>query len=349
MDTSTSTGDALDVESTAAILNERALKRENDETPEITEEVTEEVEIEADQAEEVTVEITEESEPGDAETEEAAPSFETIAELAEAAGIPIDEFMKNIKLTTKVNGEESDVTLAELRKGYQLEADYTRKNQEFVDQKKAFDEHQEKERNQVAEVMQKAGTAFQLAQNHLTHEFNAVNWNELQQTDPTQYMLKRQQFGERQAQINQQIKQATREAQAFKDKQAEEAEKLGRENFEKEQDLLLSAIPAWKDSTVRNKEEGEIKAFLQSQGFAENVSFPDHRYILLARAAMNGINQKDINLAKKKVEKVPKLVKANARQNQNLGKTKTLEKLRAKVKKSGNVEDVAALLLQRRG
>lgn len=354
MDTSTQQGDALDTDSAAALLNERALKREAvDEKPEVIEDVTEEVteEITEDDEEVTEIEATQESEEveEDAPTEEAA-TFETIAELAEAVDMPLDEFLESVKITTKVNGDESEVSLAELRKGYQLEADYTRKNQEFVESKKAFDEQQEAARAEITEQMQRTGAAFQLAQSQLTNEFNSINWDELQKTDPTNYVISRQKFGERQAQINQAIDQATREAQAFQAKQIEEAEQAKQSTIAKEAELLEKALPAWKDLKVRNEQSSKVGEYLASIGYQpdEINGITDHRIVLMAVKAMSALDESQIDIAKKKVQKVPKIVKGNARQNQTQSKAKIAQKLRDKVRRTGSVDDVAALLIQRR-
>lgn len=354
METSTHQGDEpqeLNVDSAAAILQERASKRETAEPEKVEDVVIEDV-IDDDEVQET--EATQEPDEveqveEDAPNEEAA-TFETIAELAEAADIPIDEFMESIKLTTKVNGEESEVTLAELKKGYQLEADYTRKNQAFIEQQKEFNEQQEQARTEVADQLRRAGAAFQVAQSQLTNDFNSINWTELQQADPTQYVIQRQQFGERQAHINQMIDQASREAQSFQDKQRLEADQAKESVMREQAELLSKAMPAWSDSKVREAETAQVAEYFASMGFQpEEVNgITDHRIILMAIKAMNAVKSSDIDIAKKKVEKVPKLVKSNARQNQNLGKEKTLSKLKSRIKQTGNVDDVAALLQARR-
>jgi hypothetical protein len=357
MDTSTQTGDVeqqnLNVDSTAALLLERSEARQTETViPETTEVPDEPDSLEvAESTDEPDDSEQQESEPEDAQPEAEAARFETIAELAEAADMPIDEFMAQIKLTTKVNGTESAVSLSDLKKGYQLEADYTRKNQEWVEAKKADDSQRESARSEISSYMQKTGQAFKMAQSELTNEFNSINWNELQASDPNQYLIKRQNFGERQARINQAIDQATQQAQAFSDQQTQATEQARQDNLIKQGELLNQAIPSWKDPAVRDTEAKGVATFLTEQGFSsdELENLTDHRIILLARSAMSaGKDVSAIELAKKKVQKVPKLVKSNARQNQNLSSARATEKLTTKFKSSGTTDDLAALLLHKR-
>lgn len=367
MDTSTQPGDenkSLDVDSTAALLESRAVDREtsqNTDEPEAKTEIKAEdyqgtevdnAEIEANADD--STDDTDQSDPAeqeDAGTTDESTSFQTLAEVAEAADMSLDDFISTVKMTTKVNGEETEKSIADIVKGYQLESDFTRKNQDFVEEQKQFKESQEAAQAEIKLHMQKAGHAFQMAQNQLTSEFNSIDWNGLQSTDPTQYMLKRQQFGERQAQINQQIEQATAQAQQFTNQQAEIAETNRTENINKQAELLVKAIPEWSDSKVRQADEAKITDFLTARGFTNDDGelFIDHRLTLLARDAMKGGKVSDaIDIAKKKVNKVPKLVKSNARQNQKSSDAKRVDKLQKRFKTTGSTDDLAALLNSRR-
>ena len=359
MDTATDNGavEVTDVDSAAAEIQRRREVRAEPE-PLSNESEAEETEAEASEIDDDKAEVSEanddpeveEDAEEDAPTETEASSFKTITELAEAVDMPIDEFMAQIKLTTKVNGEESEVTLSDLQKGYQTEADNTRKSMDLAEQRKTLEQHHTNARNELQAEMQKAGVTLKLAQNQLSNDFNSIDWNGLQASDPTQFMLQRQQFGERQAQINQQIESATQQAQAFQDKQTQDAEQAQQTYLQKESESLNKAIPTWSDDKVRNAETAKLTEYLGKSGFnTDEISkITDHRIILLARQAMAaGKEVTAIDIAKKKVKKAPKLVKGNARQNVNQ-KQKSIAALTQKAKQSGSVDDVAQMLLARR-
>ena len=345
---STPTGDSVevtDVDTAAqALLARRAesdetIPQETDETESESVEQTEELEAEP------------ESEETDAIEEEAEARFETLSELAEATDMDLEDFLKTVKAKVKVQGEESEVTLAEAIKGYQLESDYTRKNEAFLNQQKEWEQQREQTQAELNAELQKAGHAFNLAQQQLTHEYSAIDWGKLQADDPSQYVIKRQEFGERQAQLNQAINQATQNAQAVMEKQDAEKEVRHTEYVQQQDELLLKAIPEWSDQSVRNEQSAKVSEFLLSSGFTpeELASLSDHRIILMARKAMNGDKvSTEAEVAKKKVVKAPKLVKPNARQDVNQSKAAITKKLVKKAKATGRTEDFAAVLASRR-
>ncbi len=354
MQESTPTGDSasLTVDQAAEALLSRYDEAESNESTEEPRESLEAIEAETTETEaelESDADVTEISEETDANADEAEASFSTINELAEATGMEVDDFMKSINLTTKVNGEEKEVNLADLKKGYQLESDYTKKNEAFLSEQKEWAAQHEASQTKLNQELERTGHAFRLAQEQLTHEFNAINWKQLEADDPSGYLLQRQKFGERQAQVDQAINNATQHAnQIVQQQKAEKAEKDAK--YLQDQDaLLLSAIPSWSDQTVRSKEAKKVAEFLSQNGFThdEVSNLKDHRVILMARKAMTGDKAvTDVDIAKKKVKSVPKLVKPNARQNVNQN-TQRINKQQAAFKKSGKVDDLAKLLIAR--
>lgn len=355
----------IDVDQTAALLLERRQSNEVAENEsESSEEVQETLELEAteeevlDQSEES--ESQEEQELSSEETQDGeqeedatqAATFDNVYEIAEALDMPVDEFLSSIQVKTKVDGQEQEVSLADLQKGYQLEANYTRKNQALIESQKAFEQEQEQARTELKSELEKAGMAFGLAKQQLMAEFQSIDWASLEKSDPTQYMLARQKFGERNAQIDNAIQQASQQAEEAVKKQQQEAEEQ-QQKFAKEQhELLLKAVPEWNDEVVRGQADAELTNYLSGMGFtdADLPTFADHRFILLAKQAMTAskqVEKKDI--AKKKLERVPKLLKPSAPQDKGAARKKLLAKLSNKAKTSGKTSDLQQLLLARRG
>lgn len=361
MNESTLQGDSVEVtnvDTAAQALLSRYEQTASDEQSTIEAEQTEEktdveqAELEAkpEGEEEAQTESSDsESETTDAIDEEAEASFSTIAELAEATGLDIEEFKNSINVTTKVQGEEKQVNLTDLIKGYQLESDYTRKNEAFLTEQKQWEDNRNQAQTELNAEMQKAGYAFKMAQDQLTHEFNAINWGELEKSNPSDFLIQRQKFGERQAQIDQAINVATQNAQNVMNKQEEDKEANNQKYLQSQDELLLKALPDWSEPAIRKEQSEKVAEFLASSGFTpdEISNIRDHRVILMARKAMKGGEMTtDIDLTKKRVKKAPKLVKPNARQNVNQN-TQRQAKLMKKVKQTGKVDDVANALLNR--
>lgn len=340
-----------DVDSAAeALLARRSTTVPTDEKPSTEPEPTaQSAETETDEVDKVDGEAEPEKE--EAEETEAQARFESLTELAEAAGMDYDEFIRTVKTTTKVNGEEKQLPLADVIKGYQLESDFTRKNEAFLAKQKQWEQQQSNEQTALQRELQRAGQAFQLAQNQLTHEFQAINWEQLKADDPSSYLIQRNAYGERQAQLDHAINAATRNAEnVMQQQKARQAQQLDQYTHQQD-DLLLKAVPEWKKPEVRKAQSQEIAAFLTEIGYsAEEIgNIRDHRVILMARNAMKGkATVSSADLAAKKVKAAPKLLKPNARLNSNQAAAKTTQKLMQKAKQSGSIEDVAAALLSRR-
>ena len=112
--------------------------------------VDEEVVEDTQEAEEVEEEAPEEEEgQAEEETEEEVEEeeFDVVAE-------------EDLKYTIKVDGEELEVGIEELKNGYQRQADYTRKSQALAEQRKETESIQsermrlEQERQMYANVLQ---------------------------------------------------------------------------------------------------------------------------------------------------------------------------------------------------
>lgn len=315
-----------------------------------SEEVTEDIEAQAEEETEVeAVAETDEPDEEGAESEEAEARFETLSELAEAAGMDFDEFMSQIKTTAKVQGEQTEVNLADLLKSYQVESDLTKKSMKLAEERKTWQAERESSQAKINADLQKTGQYLAMAQNELTREYSAIDWGKLQAENPQEFLLKRQQFGERQARIEQAIEQASQHAQGVLEEQQQADAEKQREHLAQENELLLAAIPSWSDDKIRKAETAKVAEFLESSGFSadEVATISDHRIIAMAHKAMNGSEVATAaDLAKKKVSKAPKLVKPNARQQVNPNEQR-VKKLKGKFKGSGKVDDLAQLLIAR--
>ena len=303
-----------------------------------------------------------EDEPTDAEVADGDQgvelAFESVDELADLLDLEVDDLLGRVKISTLIDGEPGEITLADLRKGHQLESSFTRKNQAFIERQKAWESESEKQRTQLADHFAKATAVLNSAQQQLYADFNSIDWNSLQQTNPQEWTAKRQQLGERQARLNKVMQDTTQQLEAAAAEQKKQEEEAHESHLENQHALLMNAVPAWrKNENLRVKEGSQIAEYLVTEmGFSvdEINNLEDHRLILLGRAALglNGPSKRKLALAKKKVDKVANLVKpGNADQRRKQGSQATLKRAqdaRAKLKKSGSTEDAAAALLARK-
>lgn len=245
-------------------------------------------------------------------------------------------------VTVKIDGQDVEVKLSELKNGYQRQADYTRKTMEAADKRKAAEAELQQaraERERYSQGLQQTGALLQAQ----LAEQNQIDWQKLLESDPVEFLKQKHLAEQRQAQLHQVI-QAQQHISAV---QQAEAEKFRQSFLTQQHAELLAKLPEWKDEGKAKAEKEALRNFLTEMGFSKeevgNVS--DHRAILMARKAMRYDQMMaSAQAAAKKVEKLPQKV-----ERPGGGEPSNLDKRSAafqRLNKSGRVEDAAAVFAQ---
>jgi hypothetical protein len=345
-DTGADAIEVTDVESAAAALEAKYTTPEVVEEAEAEEVKAEEVE-ESEEADEVE---SDESDEREAEEESEDPQFHSIDELAEALEMSPDDFREQIKAKVKINGEEREVNLAELAKGYQLESDYRQKTMDLADNRRAFEEQTEAAKNELSQRLQEATNMVATLEQSILGEYNNVDWNTLRATDPAEYAALQQDYNQRYQSLQQLKAQATGQASQLQSEQIVKQEEARQRTLQKEAEALLDVIPEWKDSEVANKEKADMRNFLKSYKFTDDeiAQLADHRIVMMIRDAQKGKQVAEkVDVMKKKVSKAPKLQKPGAKQSKQTAVAKRNQELKSRLRKSGHVDDLAQALLAR--
>src|SRR6185437_13230111 len=138
--------------------------------------------------------------------ESAAASIETLEQLAEELGVPLDQLL-TVKTKLKVDGEEKDATLADLIKINQLEGHVNRKSIELSEKQKAWESEQGQMRQAWQQRIGFAGQVLDSQEAQLERQYQSVNWPALLQQDPAQYSAWQLQFQQAAQQIGVQKQQ----------------------------------------------------------------------------------------------------------------------------------------------
>ena len=297
--------------------------------------VDEEVVEDTEEAEEVEEEAPEEEGQAEEETEEEVDE----EEAEEETEIVAEE---DLKYTIKVDGEEFEVGIDELKNGYQRQADYTRKSQALAEQRKETEQIQS-ERMQLEQERQMYANGLQMLQEQQAaklKDFDSVDWEALKAEDPYQYMIKKDEYRDAQERVN----NIVAEQQAVQQEQARQAQQARAHFVQQEYTRLIDALPEWGDnnSTIRK----DIQEYASSVGFRpeEINQLADHRSILVIKKAME-YDKLTTKVAPKKkaVKKVPKVQKSGrGNSKEDVAVEKAKEK-RARLKKSGKQDDAASL------
>ena len=302
---------------------------------EVTETPVDETEVEETQeAEEV------EEEAPESEEEEGQAEEETEEEVEEEEYDVVAE--EDLKYTIKVDGEELEVDIDELKNGYQRQADYTRKSQALAEQRKETEGIQS-ERMQLEQERQMYANGLQMLQEQQSaklNDFENTDWTTLKEEDPYAYMLKKDEYRDAQEKAANVVQQQ----QLIQQEQAQEVQKARAHFVQQEYNRLVDALPEWndKDSTIKK----DIQEYATSVGFRpeEINQLADHRSVLVIKKAMEFDKlTKKVAPKKKAVKKVPKVQKAGRGNSKEDAATEAIKKKRARLQKSGKQDDAASI------
>ena len=163
-------------------------------------------------------------------------------------------------VTVTINGKTEQIPLDEAVKGYQRQADYSRKTSALSEERKAFEAERQTVTQERAQYAQLLTALQQQVQANLQQE---PDWQRLYDTDPLEYVRQKDVWRERQDKLA----AAQFESQRLTALQAQEQNnylaKLVQENRAK----LTEAIPAWKDSKKWETDRPKLLEYGQKLGF----------------------------------------------------------------------------------
>lgn len=240
--------------------------------------------------------------------------------------------------TVKVNGEEKQVPVEELVRGYQRHADYTQKTQALADERRQFEQESQS-------VKQQRGQLEQLIQDVTARITELtpppVDWERLRATDPIEFASQWAQHQMRQ----QEMAQYQQAAEYLAGQKAEEQAAAQREAVSQEAEKLIEAIPEWKDPGKARAEKQKLRDYGRSLGFTDQeiASVLDHRVVVLLRNAQkyeDMMKQKPV--AKARIESAPVLKPGTT----SRPKVTELTRMKQRLAKTGRVEDAASVFEQ---
>ena len=211
LETATARGVVDDATANENMINELAAFLGADEPPkeeepvhaaEETEEPTPEPEEEP--QEETQAEDTEESERDEEETDEGEKPDEdrrwmphSLDELAEALETEPDQVALSLKVKTKIDGETGEATLSDLLKSYQLEGTLNKRLEAVANERKELEAARQNEIQALQAKYQEANNMVSAAEQMVFAEYQSIDWTDLKENDPTEYLMQQQKLQER--------------------------------------------------------------------------------------------------------------------------------------------------------
>ena len=251
--------------------------------------------------------------------------------------------------TLTVNGQDVEVTLDELKKGYSRQSDYTRKTEKLSQDRRAIEQKNEEVLKISDEAKIKRDQYDQQLQNvidFLNNNQPNVNLDKLYKENPAEYVRVKAEQDK--------IESTKAEAKLERERILAEKQKEADDNYlkfvENEKKILKQKLPIYADEKKGPAFRSNLVEFARSQGFKDQeiAMLVDHRAIMLLTDAFryNKI-KKNADLKSKKVKKVSKVVSSSSPKiSDDDDNVRKLKSQKANLKKSGSVQDAANVFQQ---
>lgn len=242
-------------------------------------------------------------------------------------------------VTVKIDGKDVEVSLSELKSGYQRQADYTRKTMETAEQRKqaqAETQKAQQERQAYAANLQK----LQVQDEAALQQQQSIDWTALLESDPVEYLKQQHLAQTRQARLNQVYAEQQTIATQM---QAEQAQSY-QQHLMAQHDDLVAKLPEWRDEAKATAEKSALREYLLNQGYDKDAvsNIGDAKAVILARKAMlyDQVMAKAQAAAKKVATLPTRVERPGIGENPNLDKRSSAFQ---RLNKTGRVEDAAAV------
>lgn len=264
-----------------------------------------------------------------------------------------------VRFAATVDGEASQVTLDELRRGYQTEASTTRKAMALSEERQRLEQQANTQREQLGRSIQEAVAVAEAIKGRLASKYEGINWEELRAVNPGEYAALRQQRQEELGTLD-------HEVQLLQQQWGAQTEQVQAENMQQhntwvaEQNrLAMEHLPELATEATKKPLLAEYHEYLTGMGFEDQEirSMLDHRYLrVLNDAVLHRRALKDQKVTKKgknvvpiskKVKTVPKVRRPGAATGEESAtKRQRRNKAMGGLRKTGSDRDAAMFAIQ---
>lgn len=276
--------------------------------------------------------------------EETQESTDLIDETVEENEITEQEVEQPQTYRVKVQGEEVDVSLDELQKGYSRQADYVRKTQKLAEQRKEL-ESELTNLQKFNNLSQQYDEGLKQIEQILSQTDSQEDLQKLKQTNPQQYAIK---LAERSEQEQQRAKIQAERAKVQQEQQQLQQQQI-QKHLKRETEILHESLPEMKNPKTRENVMQEIMKGAKKLNYTneELSNVYDHRNVLTLLYASRYLALKDSQPEVfKKMKSAPKIMKAGVAKATTQTQSDNIKRAKTRLKRSGNVRDASKLFEQ---
>jgi len=258
---------------------------------------------------------------------------------------PLDTNQELYTLT--INGENVEVTLDELKKGYSRQSDYTRKTRQLSDDRKALEE-KNLETSRVNEEAKIKRDQYEkqiqiLSEQLKQSEPSKVDLDRLYEDNPAEYVRVKAEQDRR----KELLEKANQEQERIQSEKQEEQTKQYNAYLEQQRELLSQKLPIYADKEKGPEFVKNLTNYAKEIGYTDQEinMLVDHRSVIMLANAYRYDKLKKANLKNKKVTKVSKVVSSSSAKVQDENEVaKRMKSKKATLRKTGKVQDAVSVL-----
>ena len=237
----------------------------------------------------------------------------------------------------KVQGQELEVTLDELKAGYSRDSDYRQKTHSLGMEKRDLENQKSSLRQSYDTRLSELNELIATADATVRQRQGSEDLQRLYEEDPTAA-----------AKLDYQLRQETRQLEEVKSKARDAQAKQYNEFLATQRELAATKIPEFADPSKADSFKVNMRNSLRDYGFNDEEigSLADHRFLMVAKDAMNYQNLKGKKpIVQKKVANAPKVVKAGvAKSSTSSGREQIRNKIN-RLGKTGHIKDAQSAIM----
>ena len=284
------------------------------------------------------------------EPSESTPETQEVQESTESKEAPIEQASENTETTeetpteletpelhrVKVQGQELEVSLDELKAGYSRDSDYRQKTHSLGMEKRDLETQKNSLRQTYDTRLSELNDLISTANQFVEQKQGGQDLAKLYQEDPTEA-----------ARLDFQLRQEKQHIESLKATAREAQNKQYETYLETQKELAATKIPEFSDPNKADSFKLNMRNTLRDYGFNDQEigSLADHRFLMVAKDAMSFKSQKDKRpIVSKKVANAPKVLKAGvAKSNVSSGREEVRNKIKT-LRKTGHIRDAQSAI-----
>jgi hypothetical protein len=297
----------------------------------------------------------------DDDPDDAGPEIEA-ATVAALLGVDEDQLIVNddgtLALATTVDGERGRATLTELVKGYQTEANVTRRSQEVARYREQLDQEYAQRQQELSQVTQNTLALGKVMHDRVMSKYEGVDWPRLRVEDPGEYAALQQQMSMETTGIQNETQQLLQQQQVLMQQQQQEQQQEQQKWIKEQQTALFEHLPELSAEDSRTPILNEYHKYLSGYGFADEEvqGILDHRMLRVIndavrykRGLVEGTNDGEgtptVPLAKR-LKSVPRVRKPGAATSERQNTRDRSQAAQRRLAESGSDRDAALAFIE---